>query len=179
LSIYPLYFSDEHQLLIYQTDEMTGHSMLRTFNITDNTKQVSELDLGYIIKASLSPNGEWIALFKRQNSRESESNTVSLTFVRTDDLQQSVFIQSEFPVLTDEPPLYHWQGNNSVWVSHGSGYAVFDLALESVTEQATGCIEPSAVSSNVNSQGLKVSVGDGEKDGLIITQETPDYYCKS
>ena len=178
LSVSPLYFSEQHQILIYQAGwNRDGPSTLRTFNLTDNTKQVSELDFGYFSKAPLSPNAEWIAVYQSSTSQESELNTISMVFVRTDDLQKSVAIQSNFSAQVGETPLYHWQGNDSVWVSHASGYVVFNLMLESATEQMTGCIEPSADSSGINSQGVKVSVGHNEEDDLRITQGSPIYFC--
>jgi len=171
--ILPLYYSEQHQIIIYRQ----SYSSLRTFNLTDNTIQTSELDLRDLTTASLSPDGEWIAVYQNSKFQEPESDTISMVFVRTDDLQQSIVIQSELAAPHVEPPLYHWQGNDSVWVSYGSGYAVFNLSSASVTEQTTGCIEPSTNSSSTNSQGLKVSFSDREEDVLTITQGTPIQFC--
>jgi len=176
--IIPLYYSDLHQILVYAAEYR--HSFeLQTFSLSDNTMQISELNLHSPAVASLSPNGQWIALYQNSRFLGSEMNTMAIVFVNTDDLQKYTIIHSDIPVPENEPPPFHWQGNNTVWVTHESGYAVFDLTAESITEQATGCIKPATHSSNINSQGLKVSVTRAGKEKLTITQKKPIVFCDS
>jgi hypothetical protein len=181
--VYPLYFSELHQLLIYYTTGPYGsHYALHVYDLASQTKRSIDADVRYGSKVSLSPNGDWFALSNDPYVDELGYRAITVTFVSTDsasDAVEIVVINSSFESIINEPTVLHWQGNDSVWLTHSGRYFVFDRLLEYVEEQFAGCVEPSMQSSEINSQGLKVSFSHREEDDLTITQKTPPRFCLS
>jgi hypothetical protein len=179
LSVEPLYFSGYHQVMIYKTQESTGFKYLNTFNLETQSKQTIQLKNSSPKTASISPNGDWIALLEKKYAFDTELGGNYMSFFRTNDLNESIRIRSGSVETDDSSPLIHWQGNDSVWITNKSGLTMFDLVSLSSFDVSEGCIEPLSHSGQVNSQGLRVDVEADKRSELKITNVKPYSFCGS
>ena len=174
--VYPLYFSAQHQLLVYYSNETPNDIKLRTYDLSSQSKTIYDARIAGVLSAALSPDGDRIAIYQTEYSSELDTHLIAMTVVPVGKPKESHVMYSQAIASQNGIPLYHWQGNNSIWVKLESGYLVFDIDDGSVSEQMDGCIEPNAFSSSINSQGLKVSAPYGDED-LKVRQTSPNQYC--